>query len=161
MAIEYFLKIKGADGESQASKHKNEIELLSWSWGASNPTSIVGAGMSAGKVAMSDLSFSKKVDKASPQLLKLCVEGTHADDATLSCQKSTGQKTPEDFLIITLKEVYVTSLQVGGSSGEDTGTESVSLSYADITYDYKVQDEKGTLKSGGKVEYNLLTREEK
>ncbi len=33
-AIDYFLKIDGIDGESQDDKHKNEIDLDSWSWGA-------------------------------------------------------------------------------------------------------------------------------
>ena len=59
MAIEYLLKIGNIKGESVATKHKEEIELLSWSWGASNPTTIVGSGMSAGKVSMSDLNFTK------------------------------------------------------------------------------------------------------
>jgi type VI secretion system secreted protein Hcp len=161
MAIEYFLKIADAEGESQSSKHKDEIELLSWSWGASNPTTIVGAGMSAGKVSMSDLSFTKRVDKSSPKLLKLCVTGDHATDATLTCQKSTGGKNPEDFLIIKLKEVYVSSFSVGGSTGEDTGTESLSVSYSDLVYQYKVQGAKGTLTDGGTVEYDLRKREQK
>jgi len=160
MAIEYFMKIEEAPGESQSSAHKNEIELLSWSWGGSNPATIVGAGMSAGKVSMSDLSFTKKVDKSSPVLLALCVTGDHAKEATLTCQKSTGGKKPEDFLIITLKEVYVSSIQVGGSSGEDTGTESLSLTYAEIDYEYKTQGKTGTLETFKKVIYNLKTREE-
>jgi len=161
MAIEYFLNIKEAPGESASAKHKGEIELLSWSWGASNPTTIVGEGMSAGKVMMSDLSFTKRVDKSSPKLLKICVIGDHAKEVTLTCQKQTGKATPEDFLIIKLTEVYVSSFQVGGSSGEDVGTESISVSYATIDYDYKVQDKDGTLKSGGEVQYDLRTREQK
>ena len=35
-AVDYFLKIDGIDGESQDSKHKDEIELESWSWGEQN-----------------------------------------------------------------------------------------------------------------------------
>ena len=161
MAIEYHLDIKDVKGESQAAKHKEQIELLTWSFGASNPTTIVGAGMSAGKVSMSDLSFTKRVDKSSPKLLGLCVTGDHAKEATLYCSKQTGQKTPEDFLIIKLTEVYVSSFQCGGSSGEDTGTESISVSYATIDYDYKVQGADGKLVSGGEVEYDLRKREQK
>jgi len=161
MAIEYHLEVKEAPGESASTKHKGQIELLSWSWGASNPPTIVGEGMSAGKVSMSDLSFTKRVDKASPKLLALCVTGDHAKDATLYCSKQTGQKTPEDFLIIKLTEVYVSSFQCGGSSGEETGTESISVSYASIDYDYKVQGADGKLVSGGEVEYDLRKREQK
>jgi type VI secretion system secreted protein Hcp len=160
MAIEYHLKFGSIKGESAATKHKEEIELLSWSWGASNPTTIVGTGMSAGKVSMSDLSFTKRVDKSSPKLLELCVTGKHVDEVTLSCSKQTGGKTPEDFLIIKLKEVYVSSHQCGGSAGEDVGTESLSITYGSINYDYKVQDKAGTLTSAGNVEYDLRKREQ-
>jgi type VI secretion system secreted protein Hcp len=160
MAIEYHLKFGNIKGESAASKHKDEIELLSWSWGATNPTTIVGSGMSAGKVSMSDLSFTKRVDKSSPGLLKLCVTGNHVDEVTLYCSKQTGQKTPDDFLTIKMKEVYVSSFQVGGSSGEDVGTESVSITYGNINYDYKLQKADGTLVSGGTVEYDLRKREQ-
>ncbi len=160
MAIEYHLKLGSIKGESGASKHKEEIEVMSWSWGASNPTSISGSGMSAGKVSMSDLSFTKRVDKASPKLLELLVTGKHVTDATLTCSKQTGDKTPQDFLTIKLKEVYVSSYQTGGSSGEDAETESVSITYGIINYDYKVQDKAGTLTSAGNVEYDLIKREQ-
>jgi type VI secretion system secreted protein Hcp len=160
MAIEYHLKCGTIKGESASTKHMDEIELLSWSWGATNPTTIVGSGMSAGKVSMSDLSFTKHVDKSSPKLLELCITGKHMDDATLCCSKQTGGKTPEDFLTLKLKEVYVSSFQAGGSSGEDVGTESVSITYGSINYDYKAQDKTGTLTSAGNVEYDLRKREQ-
>jgi len=160
MAIEYHLKFGSIKGESPATKHKEEIELLSWSWGASNPTTLVGTGMSAGKVSMSDLSFTKRVDKSSPKLLEMCVTGKHVDNVTLYCSKQTGGKTPEDFLIIKLEEVYVSSHQCGGSAGEDVGTESFTLTYGKINYDYKQQDKSGTLTSAGNIEYDLRKREQ-
>jgi type VI secretion system secreted protein Hcp len=160
MAIEYHLKFGSIKGESAATKHKEEIEVMSWSWGASNPTTIVGTGMSAGKVSMSDLSITKRVDKSSPKLLELCITGKHVDEATLYCSKQTGQKTPEDFLTIKLSEVYVSSHQCGGSSGEDVGSESLSFTYGKINYDYKQQDKSGTLTSAGNVEYDLRKREQ-
>jgi type VI secretion system secreted protein Hcp len=160
MAIEYHLKFGTIKGESAATKHKEEIELLSWSWGATNPTTIVGAGMSAGKVSMSDLSITKRVDKASPKLLELCVTGKTVNEAILYCSKQTGGKTPEDFLTIKLKEVYVSAFHAGGSSGEDVGTESLSFTYGSINYDYKEQKPDGTLTSAGNVEYDLRKREQ-
>ena len=160
MAIEYFLKFGTIKGESGSSKHKEEIELLSWSWEATNPTNITGSGMSAGKVSMTDINFTKRVDKSSPKLLELCVTGKHVDDATLYCSKQTGGKTPDDFLTIKLKEVYVSSFSAGGSSGEDVGTESFSLTYGSINYDYKIQDKTGTLSSAGNIEFDLRKREQ-
>ena len=35
MAVDYFLKLDGIEGESADSNHKNEIQIMSWSWGAS------------------------------------------------------------------------------------------------------------------------------
>jgi len=160
MAIEYFLKFPSIKGESLATKHKEEIELLSWSWGASNPTTIVGSGMSTGKVSVSDLTITKRVDKASPKLLELLVTGKHVSDATLYCQKQTGDKTPQDYLTIKLKEVYVSSYQTGGSHGDDLGSESVSLTYGNINYDYKEQKPDGSLVSAGNIEYDLFKREQ-
>jgi len=71
MAIEYFLKLDGITGEAASSKHTGEIEVKSWSWGASNPASMHGTGLSAGKVVLSDLSITKPTDKSSAKLFEL------------------------------------------------------------------------------------------
>ena len=34
VAVDYFLKIDGIEGESQDAKHKGEIEVESFGWGA-------------------------------------------------------------------------------------------------------------------------------
>ena len=45
MAVDMFLKIKDAPGESLDAKHPGEIQILSVSWGVSNPSSMAfGAG---------------------------------------------------------------------------------------------------------------------
>jgi len=43
-SADYFLKIDGVDGESSDDKHKNQIDILSWSWGASNSGSMASGG---------------------------------------------------------------------------------------------------------------------
>ena len=43
MAADYFLQITGIPGESKEAKHKDWIDVLSWSFGESNPaTPAVG-----------------------------------------------------------------------------------------------------------------------
>jgi len=159
MAIEYFLKLDGITGESASSKHSGEIEVLSWSWGASNPTSHHGTGLSAGKVSLSDLTISKPVDKASAKLLELCCTGKHITNGTLSCSKSTGDKNPGDYLTIKLDEIHISSFQTGGSSGDAVGSESISLAFVKFEYDYKVQDAKGNLTAAGTAKYDIGKRE--
>jgi type VI secretion system secreted protein Hcp len=159
MAIEYFLKLTGITGEAAASKHSGEIEVLSWSWGASNPTTMTGTGLSAGKVSFADFSISKPTDKASAKLLELCCTGKHIDEGTLTCAKSTGDKNPADFLTIKFNEIAITSIQHGGSSGNDVGSESISFAFGKMEFDYKVQDKDGKLVNAGTAKYDNFLRE--
>jgi type VI secretion system secreted protein Hcp len=159
MAIEYFLKLDGVTGEAAASKHSGEIEVMSWSWGASNPASMHGTGLSAGKVSFSDLSITKPTDKASAKLLELCCTGKHITKGVLTCSKSTGDKNPADYLTIKLEEIAITSVQHGGSSGDDIGHESISFAFGKFTLDYKVQGKDGTLTAAGTTNWDNFARE--
>ena len=48
MAADYFLKIDGIKGESLDDKHKDEIDVLSFSWGVSQSGSMAfGGGIAA------------------------------------------------------------------------------------------------------------------
>ena len=92
MSVEIFLKIAGVDGESQAKGHEKEIELFSFSLGASNPSSVAtGGGSGAGKVDISSLSIQKQVDLASSKLFLKCCNGNHFDDATLTVREAGGE----------------------------------------------------------------------
>ena len=158
MAIEYFLKLDGIKGESLSAKHKDEIELRSWSWGASNATSMTGSGLSAGKVSISDVNITKPVDKASAKLLELCCTGKHITSGVLTCSKSTGDKSPSDYLTIKFEEIHIASVQAGGSSGDDVGSESISFAFGKFEYDYKIQGKDGTLTAAGTAKYDATKR---
>ena len=68
MAADIFAKLGDIKGESLDSKHKDEVELLSWSWGVSQSGSITGAtGGSEGKASFNDFNFTHRIDKASPR----------------------------------------------------------------------------------------------
>ncbi|MGD1101858.1 MAG: type VI secretion system tube protein Hcp [Terriglobia bacterium] len=159
MAIEYFLKLEDVKGESLSSKHKEEIEVLSWSWGASNPTSVFGSGLSAGKVSFSDINITKPVDKSSAKLLELCCTGKHIKSGVLTCAKSTGDKTPADYLIIKLEEIHIAGFQCGGARGDEVGSESLAMAFVKIEYEYKIQGKDGSLTAAGKATYDIATRE--
>lgn len=76
MAVDFFFKIDSIDGESVADGHKDEIQLLSFSWGGHNVSSVAGTGGSgAGKVDLQDLSVSKYMDKATTPLFKALCAG--------------------------------------------------------------------------------------
>ena len=87
MAVDAFLKLDGIDGESTDSAHQGEIDVLSWSWGASATGSFgMGGGGASGKASFADMSIAKLYDKASPNDEKLA-DGTHIAEATLVCPK--------------------------------------------------------------------------
>ena len=142
MAVDMFLKLDGVKGESGDSKMKEEIDVLAWSWGASQSgTMHVGGGGGAGKVNMQDLSLTKYVDKASPVLFQKVCSGKHFPKAELIVRKA-GDK-PVDYVIITMEEVIISSLSTGGSGGEDRITENVSLNFAKVKFKYTGQDPTG------------------
>jgi type VI secretion system secreted protein Hcp len=152
MAVDYFLKLDGIQGESKDSKFSDQIQVLSFSWGAHQVSSVAGTGGSgAGKADLSDFSIMKTYDKASPKLFKSLVKGTHIATGTLSAVKAGADGKP--YLKIDFQELFVTSQQISASS--EIPTESVSFSYNQIKIDYSAQDEKGNLQSTGAVTWNL------
>ena len=152
MAVDVFLKIGDVKGESKDSKHVGEIDVLSWSWGVSNTGSTsLGGGKGAGKANFNDLSFMHAVDKASPVLMKACAMGDHFPDATLVSRKAG--KGQQEYLIVKMKEVFITSVQPSGSS--EHPMESVSVSFGHVDLEYKPQKEDGSLDAGVHFIYDL------
>ena len=156
MAIDTHIKFDGVEGESAHKDHKGEIEVLSWSWGVSNMSSsaLGGSGSGKGKASGQDLHFMHFYDKASPVLAKKCAQGVHFKEVVITSRKSgEGQK---DFLKVTMKEVFISSLNVSASSGGDMA-EQISMSYGSVDFAYKAQDEKGGLGGEVKFGWNLKT----
>src|SRR5438105_952345 len=154
MAVDMFLKINGVDGESQDDKHKKEIDILAWSWGMSNSGSAhTGGGAGAGKVSVQDLSFTKYIDKSSPDLMLACCNGKHYDKATLTVRKAG--ENPLEYVILNLEELIVTSVSTGGSGGEDRLTENVTLNFAKVKVEYKDQDAKGAGKATAQMGWDI------
>lgn len=144
MAFDMFLKLAGIPGESRDSKHKDEIDIFSFSWGVAQEekASSAGAGGAAGKASFSDFNFMVPATKASPKLFLACASGQHLADATLTLRRAG--ENPIEFLVYKLSDILVTSFQESASSGgDDRPTDSFSLNFAKIEIAYKEQDAKG------------------
>lgn len=143
MAVDMFLKLDGIDGESQDATHAKEIDVLAWSWGASQSgTTHMGQGGGGGKVNVQDLSITKYVDSATNNLLQRTFDGKHIKEATLVVRKAGG--TPLEYLTIKMTDVMVSSVSTGGSGGEDRLTENVVLNFSKVEIIYKPQKEDGS-----------------
>lgn len=154
MASDTFAKIGDIKGESLDAKHKDEVEMLSWSWGFSNePGGPAGGGGAAGKASFKDLQFTHVIDRASPQLMTACATGQHLKDATITARKAG--KGQQEYLIIKMNDVVITSVALA-SSGEPP-MESVTLQFAKIDLEYRPQKSDGSLDAGVHFKYDLKT----
>lgn len=157
MAADYFLQIDGIKGEAGDSKLGGQIEVDSFSWGASNAgTHSSGSGGGAGKVSFQDIHFTAKVSKASPQLMQACAQGTHIGKVVLTVRKQGGDQ--QDYYKIVLSDVLVSSYQSGGHDGSNSvPTDSFSLNFTKIEFDYKPQKKDGSLDSPQHGGWDLKT----
>jgi type VI secretion system secreted protein Hcp len=150
MASDIFAKIGDIKGESTDDKHKDEIDVLSYSWGATQAGSLgSGGGGGAGKVQFSDFSFMTTTSKASPSLFLACASGEHIKEATITVRKAGANKGQQDYLILKLSDVLVSSYQTSASSGADLPTESINMAFAKVEFTYKPQKEDGS--AGGDI----------
>ncbi len=142
-----FLKVKGAkhgdiNGEAQDQKHKNEIEVLAWSWGMQGKASL-GGGMATGKATMRELRITKRVDKSSTALMSALRSNELIKEATLTLRKIG--KSPLEYLTIKIEEgrVMAIDLDAGDASGSPALLERVSLSFNKISIEYTPQGADG------------------
>lgn len=167
MAFDTFLFLDGVTGESTAviDPKPNGLagpptEIYSFSWGASNPTTVgsQGGGLTAGKVSISSFNVMRKTDNASPVLFQYCCAGQHIKKGSVIMRKATGTDGKQQtFLQYDFEDMMVESVQWSGSSGgDDTPTESISFAFAKVTVTNYVQNTKtGAMAKGTGASWDL------
>ena len=151
MAVDAFIKfINGngttIDGESSDAKHKNEIEILSYSFGIENSSGhATGGGGGAGKATFHDFHFVSHLQKSSPVLFLKCATGEHIKQGIISVRKSGGGQP--DYLKITLSDVIVSSFDqsVAADDHDDFPMEEISLVFQGVRIEYTSQNQKGAV----------------
>ena len=154
-AVDYFMKFDGIKGESADVKHKDEIDVESWSWGETHAgAASSGGGGGAVKVSMQDFHFVMRLNRASPGLMKACATGQHIKMATLSSRKAG--KGQLEYLTFKFHDVLVSSIQTGGSEDTDVlPTDQVSFNFAKLEVEYKPEKADGSLGSAVQFRYDL------
>ncbi len=158
MAFDAFLKLDGIPGESTDAKHKDEIEILSFSWGVSNSGAAThGGGGGAGKASFQDFNFASMLQKSSPKIWLACATGEHIKSAVLTLRKAGGETSAGvEFYKVTLTDVLVSSFQESGSEGgDDRPFDSFSLNYAKIRTDYTLVNQKGAIGGTTSAEFDV------
>lgn len=161
MAVDFFLELDGISGESQDKAHRDQIDILSWSWGVSQSgTTHMGSGSGSGKAHFQDINCTKFVDKATPPILKHCATGKHIPKGTLYIRKAAGD-SPLEYIKIELKDIIVTSLSTGGSGSEDRITENLSLNFGEFKYVYTEQKADGSKGASPEFAWDIPANEAK
>jgi type VI secretion system secreted protein Hcp len=155
MAANILLKIAGVTGDSKIDGHEGEIDVLSASLGATNPSSRAhGGGAGTAKVNVHDLMITKRADAASPELFLKTCDGTHYEDATLVFCKAGGDGGPVEYLKYEMTHVFVSSWQQSGG-GDQFAMENVALSMEKLKVTFTGQDDTGAPTEPVEVEWDI------
>lgn len=150
-----FLKIDGITGESQDAEHRDEIDVLGFSWRESqHPPVQTGLGAGVGQVRVEDVEVTARTSKASAKLMLACASGVHLAEARLTCCLP-GVRDAE-FLVITLSSVLVSSYRIAGDAGGGAlPTDEITLNFRDIKIEYRALRADGSLESAVTGEWDV------
>lgn len=143
-------------GESKNEGFTGQVQLISWSWGASNSgSSVIGGGLGGGKASFQDFHFTIQMSKASPKILLFLATGQVIDEALLTLRKAGDKAKQQVFLTVKFKELMISSYQTGGTDESGLPMEQISLNYASFDVEYFEQGKDGMVKTAGKGGYDL------
>jgi type VI secretion system secreted protein Hcp len=136
----YQLTMDGVTALGQA------IDVKSFSWGGTSPTTIGSAtgGAGVGKLAFDEFVIVKKIDEASPKLFQKMAAGTQSATAVLKLYK--GAEKPTVYAIYTFKTVFVTKVNHSGNA-DAVPDEQVTMVFGSGTL--QMADPNGKLAAGG------------
>ncbi len=148
-------------GESNIDGFDDLIVCESFSFGASQPLDLGrGTNRTSGTMSISEIQLSRQFDSSSVPLLHAMFSGELFATVTINFLKAAGndEKAHELFLAVTLTNAIFSSVSYSGAAGGSVMSESLSIGFTKIEYDYKVQKEDGTLDGSKKASFDLLTQ---
>ena len=86
-------------------------------------------------------------------ILRACATGEHIQEATITVRKAG--KGQQEYLVIKMTDVLVTSVSLSVSAEGDATVESVALAFAKVDLEYKPQKPDGSLDAGVHFTYDL------
>lgn len=155
MSVDMFMKVTGADGESQDSNHKGWTDIVSFQWGVTQPSSMfAGGGGGASKASFQDLTVIARIDKSLPSILDKCARGDHLTKVEISVCKAGG--TQIEYQKVTLSElVLITNVTVTGASDDDHVMVHYGFQAAKIQNQYWEQSAQGGKGAESQMSYNV------
>lgn len=140
MASNLYLQIDGIKGESQDSTHYGWIEVEAVNWAITQPksaTASTGGGHTAERCELTEISFTKVADLASPILLQLCAGGKTIPKAKFEFMRADGGDAIK-YYEIELENVLIAHVAPSVGAGAIM-SESVGLKFSKVCWKYTQQ----------------------
>jgi type VI secretion system secreted protein Hcp len=134
LADEFTLNVQGRQGPFPADEAGAAgIEALSVDYQVNVPVAVGGGGGGAsGKAQHKPVVIRKLPGASSLFFYEALVKGEHLPEVTIAAKKKGGGKGKQEYLIITLKDVIVTSYQTSGGEGDKPAVEEISFVFHTI-----------------------------
>lgn len=154
MAGNLFLQVEGVTGECVETAHEGWIDVESYSEGMSSAsTASYGGGAGLGTVSYHDFQITCQLEKAVPNLMAGCADHKHYPKAKLHATKMGGDGKSWTYLEITLSDVVVTSVNIGGVQNSIPNV-SIALAFSKIKTEYWAQTSTGGKGSSTNAEWD-------
>jgi type VI secretion system secreted protein Hcp len=145
MPAQYVMKLKlekagEVKGECEVEGFKGQLEIDSFAWGVVNPGRL-GRHEGSDSTAQ-DFNCTMTTCTASPVLMQSCATGDPIKECTVTLLKTVGAQKPEAYMTWKVSEAFISSYQIGGSSG--VPTDSFSINFKKIEVEFKEQTKGGT-----------------
>lgn len=151
-----FLKIDGIPGESMDSKHKDEIDILSYTQTFRQTINRATGGGGTGKVSCGDVTVLKNIDKSSPKLIQYVTTGKHIPKATLTF-RTVGGKSQVEYYVVELQDVLIAAIDQTDQPDPSKIVERVQLNSAKFDFTYRQQKSDGTVGEEVKFAFDCET----
>ncbi len=139
-----FLRLDQIPGESQDTRHKDWIDILSYTQSYRQVISSSGGGGGAGKVTCGDITVLKNIDKSSPKLLEAVATGKHIKEGVIEFVAASG-KEAQAYYKVTLSDILISQFDQTDQPDPARIVERVSLNAAKYEYEYRAQKADGSL----------------
>ena len=158
-ALNAFMKIGKARGESKQEPFVDWIELQSWDWEVEAETSWTkGGGASVGKPSPGKMNWEHSWDRSSSVILGYICTGTAFEKIFLTMCKSTGKEGRDPFFQVEMREAFITKATQSATE-EGNVTQKVEMVFKKIQIDYSQQgvsaSSPGTLSNAGTFKWDI------
>jgi len=154
MAI--YIEIEGIEGNVTATGFESMIEVNSFNWGVGRAISQNTGRMAnreASRPSISEITFTKVTDKATPLIVQESVIGTKGKKIIVHFV-TTGADQFEEFLTYTLEDTLISSFSISASSDGEP-LETVSLSFSQFEVAFTEAGETNARSGKGRFGYDL------